>query len=207
MSFAIARPLAMRRIALAPSTRTVAARRFESSAASQAQNAAAKAQSTAKDTAAKAAQGLTRVATAAGPAITNAARGASEALGKVGGRTGRLVKFIERQVPFVVYYTKVGVEVAKIIFRGQQMSPPSMQTFQTYFQSAWKQLQNPQALMRQVSSKVPTQNPAEGVKNVSAAQWAAAAVLGAELVGFFTVGEIIGRMKLVGYHGEVEHHH
>ncbi|TLS28981.1 hypothetical protein PpBr36_00732 [Pyricularia pennisetigena] len=196
MSFAIA----MRRVALAPSTRTVAARRFESSAAS-------KAQSTAKDTANKAAQGLTRVASAAGPAITNAAKGASEALGKVGGRTGRLIKFVERQVPFVVYYTKVGVEVAKIVFRGQQMSPPSMQTFQSYFQNVWKQLQNPQALMRQLSSKVPNQNPVEAVKNISAAQWTAAGVLGAELIGFFTVGEIIGRMKLVGYHGEVEHHH
>lgn len=82
-----------------------------------------------------------------------------------------------------------------------------MQTFQNYFQNVWKQVQNPQALMRQLSSKVPTQNPAESVKNISAAQWTAAGVLGAELLGFFTVGEIIGRMKLVGYHGEVEHHH
>lgn len=91
MTFAIA----MRRVALAPSTRTVAARRFESSAAS-------KAQSTAKDTANKAAQGLTRVASAAGPAITNAAKGASDALGKVGGRTGKLIKFVERMLHFPI---------------------------------------------------------------------------------------------------------
>jgi len=28
------------------------------------------------------------------------------------------------QVPFVVYYTKVGLEVGKIVFRGQNMTPP-----------------------------------------------------------------------------------
>ena len=29
----------------------------------------------------------------------------------------------------------------------------------------------------------------------------------AELLGFFTVGEIIGRVKIVGYHGDVHHEH
>lgn len=28
------------------------------------------------------------------------------------------------QVPFVVYYSKVVAEVAKIVFRGQKMNPP-----------------------------------------------------------------------------------
>jgi len=34
-----------------------------------------------------------------------------------------------------------------------------------------------------------------------------AGVVGAEVLGFFTVGEMIGKMKLVGYHGEVHHEH
>ena len=34
----------------------------------------------------------------------------------------------------------------------------------------------------------------------------AAGVVGAEVLGFFTVGEMIGRMKLVGYRGGVTPH-
>lgn len=30
-------------------------------------------------------------------------------------------------------------------------------------------------------------------------------VIGAELLGFFTVGEILGRFKLVGYRGDTHH--
>ena len=29
----------------------------------------------------------------------------------------------------------------------------------------------------------------------------------AELLGFFTIGEMIGRVKIVGYHGDVHHEH
>jgi F-type H+-transporting ATPase subunit g len=39
------------------------------------------------------------------------------------------------------------------------------------------------------------------------AQMVSAGVIVAEVLGFFTVGEIIGRMKLVGYRGEVHHDH
>ena len=35
---------------------------------------------------------------------------------------------------------------------------------------------------------------------------AAVGVVGAEVLGFFTVGEMIGRLKLVGYRGDKEHH-
>ena len=35
------------------------------------------------------------------------------------------------------------------------------------------------------------------------AQWVSAGVVFAEVLGFFTVGEMVGRMKFVGYRGEV----
>lgn len=88
----------------------MAARRFESTASTNAKKATEKAGETAKDTAkdtaakvsatvseysTKAAQGLSKVTATAGPAITGAARGVAESLSKVGGRTGRLVGFIE----------------------------------------------------------------------------------------------------------------
>jgi len=42
---------------------------------------------------------------------------------------------------------------------------------------------------------------------MSSQQMMTAGVVGAEVLGFFTVGEMIGKMKLVGYHGEVHHEH
>ena len=79
------------------------ARRFESTtskATEAARDTASKASKTAKDTAAniqsKASEGLSRVSSAAGPAISGAAKGLGNALGKIGGRTGKLIAFIER---------------------------------------------------------------------------------------------------------------
>ena len=67
----------------------MAARRFESTSAA----------SKAAETATRAQQGLSRVTSAAGPAISGAAKGAANALGKIGGRTGRLIGLIERTAP------------------------------------------------------------------------------------------------------------
>lgn len=74
--------------------RRLAARRLESTAT--AKEGAKEAASKAGEYTAKAAQGLSRVTSAAGPAIVGAAKGVSGALGRVGGRTGRLIAFVER---------------------------------------------------------------------------------------------------------------
>lgn len=66
--------------------------RFSSSTS----DAAGKAKETASKTANKAAEGLSRVTSAAGPAISGAAKGVAGSLSKVGGRTGKVVKFVER---------------------------------------------------------------------------------------------------------------
>jgi F-type H+-transporting ATPase subunit g len=96
MSFA----LGMRRSGLSMGRRMV---RFESTntttqkAAETAKQAASKASSTASETVSKASQGLSRVASSAGPVIVGAAKGAATTLSKMGGRTGRLVAFVERK--------------------------------------------------------------------------------------------------------------
>ena len=92
--------------------------------------------------------------------------------------------------------------IEHIVDRASRISPcSSLSTFQTYFQNVWKQLQNPSALLQKV-------NPQQ-LRNLSKAQVAAGGVVFAECLGFFTVGEMIGRFKLIGYHGEVHHdgHH
>ncbi|KAK3393756.1 mitochondrial ATP synthase g subunit-domain-containing protein [Podospora didyma] len=186
--------------------------RFESTttqkAADAAKRTASKASATTSEYTAKASEGLSRVSSAAGPAILNAAKGVTGALGRVGGRTGRLVAFVERQVPFVVYYSKVGLEVGKLIFKGQNMTPPPVSTFQTYFQNLWTRIQKPSALFQSAQQTASSTGSAlQSLRNISKTQVASAGVLLAECLGFFTVGEMIGRFKLVGYHGEVATHH
>ncbi|KAF7540768.1 hypothetical protein G7Z17_g12129 [Cylindrodendrum hubeiense] len=104
------------------------------------------------------------------------------------------------QVPWVVYYSKVTLEVGKIVFHGQKMSPPSAATFQTYYQNLLQSIQNRSILQS-------SQNLIQQARNIGTPQLAAGGVVLAELLGFFTVGEIIGRFKLVGYRGEVGSHH
>lgn len=89
-----------------------------------------------------------------------------------------------------------------------------MSTFQAYFQRAIKGIRNPQSLVPSGASETAqkvAQNPqtiTEQVRGLSNAQIASGAVLVAELLGFFTVGEMIGRFKLIGYRGDTgaEHH-
>jgi F-type H+-transporting ATPase subunit g len=45
------------------------------------------------------------------------------------------------------------------------------------------------------------------IRNVDRKQLVSISVVFAEVLGFFTVGTMIGRMKVVGYHGEVHHEH
>jgi len=63
--------------------------------ASSSSEAASKASDKASSTASKASEGLSRVTSSAGPALTNAAQGLGGALKKVGGRTGKVISFVE----------------------------------------------------------------------------------------------------------------
>ncbi|KAM0329356.1 hypothetical protein ACHAQA_004662 [Verticillium albo-atrum] len=184
------------------------AARFESTTT---QKAAETAKEKASNIQSKASEGLSRVSSSAGPAIAGAAKGVANALGKVGGRTGRIVAFVEKQVPFVVYYSKVGLEVSKIVFRGQKMAPPPYATFQSYAQNALQSAKNPGALFNSASqtaqsaAQTAAQQPtaaAQRLRNINTATIIAGGVVAAECLGFFTIGEMIGRFKLVGYHGE-----
>jgi len=74
------------------------ARRFESTTAKAteaAKNTASKASQTASQYTSKASEGLSRVSSAAGPAISGAIKGLGNSLGKIGGRTGKLIALIE----------------------------------------------------------------------------------------------------------------
>ena len=78
-----------------------------------------------------------------------------------------------------------------------------MATFQSYFQPLINAAKNPAAIKNLPSP----QNFLARVRNASPKEMALAGVTAAEVLGFFSVGEIIGRFNLVGYRGEPEHHH
>lgn len=71
-----------------------------------------------------------------------------------------------------------------------------MSAFQNFFTTLVK---NPKSIVGP--------NPVGAIRNANVAQVAAAAVVAGEVLGFFTVGEIIGRMKVFGYKGETATHH
>jgi len=94
--------LAISRSVLRQSTKLPgrSARRFESTTAKAteaAKDTASKAQQTASDYKSKASEGLSRVSSSAGPAISGAVKGLGDSLGKIGGRTGKIIAFVERK--------------------------------------------------------------------------------------------------------------
>lgn len=90
------------------------------------------------------------------------------------------------------------------------MSSSSVSTFQSYFQLALKHIRNPNQLAQQASKTAENTSPGgllARMRNMNQAQMIAGGVVFAEMLGFFTVGEMIGRMKLVGYRGDTGAHH
>lgn len=63
-------------------------------------NTAAKTKETASNVQTKASQGLSRVTTSASSGLSRASQGISTAISRIGGRTGRLISFVECELNF-----------------------------------------------------------------------------------------------------------
>lgn len=103
-----------------------------------------------------------------------------------------------------------------------------MQTVQTYLTPVQNALRNPSALLNQTSSsakqatqtaqkvaqdtaKTAVENPQSfltRLRNLDTATLTTVGVVTAETIGFFSVGEMLGRFKIVGYRSSApaEHH-
>lgn len=92
-----------------------------------------------------------------------------------------------------------------------------MQTVQTYLQPVRNAVSNPSSLMSTTQQTAQTaaqtavnqpQNVLARIRNMDRETLTSAAVIGAETIGFFCVGEMLGRFKIVGYRGgsHGEHH-
>merc|ERR1711939_609473 len=174
--------------------------------ASTASEAASKAQDSGKQAVSKASEGLSRVQSSASSTISRVGSSAYNAVSKIGGRTGRVISFVESLIPPTVYYSRVGLELARIVFKGQSMAPPST----AHFQPLINVFRNPRSIGSTMSSMTSSVNPESllsTVRNVNSQQLTTAGIVFAQVLGFFTVGEMIGRFKVVGYHGEPHHEH
>ncbi|PUU75877.1 mitochondrial ATP synthase g subunit-domain-containing protein [Tuber borchii] len=192
-----------------PTVRQLTFRRFASttteSASQAASQTASKAQDAAKQTAAKAQE----AAKVAASKLMSAASGLGNSLGKIGGRTGQLIKGVESLLPQTIYYTKVAGELSKLVFHGQKMSPPNVETFQKTFSPILNMLKHPRALIDSAWAS-PTLQPTyilTQLRQLTSKEYAQFSVLGAEVIGFYTIGKMIGRRKIVGYRGGNSDHH
>ncbi|EON67148.1 hypothetical protein W97_06401 [Coniosporium apollinis CBS 100218] len=145
----------------------------------------------------KASEGLTRVSSSAGGMVSRL----GGAVSSIGGRTGRMIGFVQSLIPPTMYYGRVGLELAKMVFEARKMSPPSMSAFQSYMQPMINALRHPASLFSQTATSSAAQptNILSRMRNVSGQDMAAAGVVAAECIGFFSIGEMLGRMKVVGY--------
>lgn len=200
----------------APATRAVLRqsryllRRNNVRQASTAAETATKAKETATQITSKASEGLSRVKDSGESAVSGAVSGVRNSLTKIGGRTGRIIAFVDSLIPPTIYYSRVGLELSKIVFRGQKMSPPTISQFSSYFQPVINAARNPRTIVSSVSSAASAANPESmlsSIRNLNTQQIITFGVVGAEVLGFFTVGTMIGRMKIVGYHGGPHHEH
>jgi len=89
-----------------------------------------------------------------------------------------------------------------------------MQTVQTYIQPITKSLQNPQALLQRTApaaektAETAINNPQsflERLRNFDSATLQQVGIVSAEVLGFFTIGEMIGRFKIIGYRSSAPH--
>ncbi|KAL1612831.1 ATP synthase subunit G atp20 [Paraconiothyrium brasiliense] len=190
---------------------TFAVRRAGIRNASSTSEAAGAAKEKAAEASSKASEGLTRVTSSASAAASKVGSAATNAANKVGGRTGRLIGSVQALIPRVIYYSRVGLELGKLVAHQRGMAPPNMATIQQYLQPVTNALKNPTSLLNAgartaESSSAQPVNVLNRVRGFSQQQWISAGIVAAEVVGFFSVGEMIGRFKLVGYRAKEAHH-
>lgn len=99
-----------------------------------------------------------------------------------------------------VYWSKVGGEIAKTVYKAEGLAPPSQAQFQSTYQAWFKVLKSPAEQMKLINKLKGVQADKATVTKV--------AVFGIHSLAFFSVGEIIGRRSVFGYPavGHAEHH-
>lgn len=97
-----------------------------------------------------------------------------------------------------VYYGKVGAELSKQVYLKEGLQPPSVSDFQKVYSQLYKNVLHFSVKPKEVVGLL---------KNVGKNDIVKYGAFFVQIVGFYSVGEIIGRRHLVGYKNYQPSHH
>ncbi|KAI5282851.1 hypothetical protein KEM54_002538 [Ascosphaera aggregata] len=173
----------------------VAARRFIST----------ETKSAAKEASGKVQDSINQAIAKAGPVLDNALA----SLRKLGGPAAKAVSAVEKAIPPTVRFSRTVIEVSKFVIKERNFAFPSLSAFSAYYQPIFNSLKTPAAMTQCIYNTAfnPSTyyNAMAEARAMTKMQWANAGIIAAEVLGFFSLGEIIGRRKIVGYRGDVAH--
>lgn len=109
-----------------------------------------------------------------------------------------LIEKVTVNVNKSIYWTKVTGELAKQIYLKEKLSPPSIAEFQSVYQTLYKKALEYSTKPKEVLSIA---------KNLTKNDFLNYGAIGVQIVGLFSLGEIIGRRQLVGYPQFGSSHH
>ncbi|SCU99983.1 LANO_0F04632g1_1 [Lachancea nothofagi CBS 11611] len=96
-----------------------------------------------------------------------------------------------------IYYSKVVGELSKQVYLKEGMQPPSVSDFQSVYTKLYKQA---------LSVALKPKQSLSMFKNVQKDDVVKYGAYGIQLAGLYSLGEVIGRRKVVGYTNYAAHH-
>lgn len=119
-------------------------------------------------------------------------------LGRIQSFTTSLISKTTSLATKTVYYGKVGAELSKQVYLKEGLQPPSVGDFQKVYSQLYKNILHYSVKPKEVAGLLKSIGKNDIVKYGSYA---------IQIVGFYSVGEIIGRRHLVGYKNYQPSHH
>lgn len=96
-----------------------------------------------------------------------------------------------------IYYGKVTAELSKQVYTKEGLQPPNFSDFEMVYTRLYRQALHYADKPQQVVSML---------KNIEKDQAVKIGAFGIQLLGLYSLGEIIGRRKIVGYQNYSAHH-
>ncbi|EDK45341.1 ATP synthase subunit G atp20 [Lodderomyces elongisporus] len=124
----------------------------------------------------------------------------SAIVSKAAGLANSLISKSNELVTKSIYWSKVGLELSKNVIQKEGMGIPTGKQFESVYQCAVKLIKSPQEQQKLIEQAKKFRPDTK-----QAVQYG---VYGVQIVGFFSLGEIIGRRSLFGYPKlDNSHHH
>ncbi|SCU91242.1 LADA_0F08878g1_1 [Lachancea dasiensis] len=118
-------------------------------------------------------------------------------LARIQGFATRTVSKAQGYATKSIYYSKVVGELSKQVYLKEGLQPPSIADFQSVYTKLYKQA---------VSAALKPKQSLGFIKNVQKDDVVKYGAYGIQLAGLYSLGEVIGRRKVVGYTNYGAHH-